>query len=138
MMETLSIPTQVYHTFTVFPGDLNFVGTLFGGKTLAEMDIVAAKLCQKLLRFSPTCKEAVTVSVERVNFEKPGRLGDTIDLQARLSELGKSSISMHVMVEREDAEGLRERICTAKFKFVAVKDGKAHPHGLEGIVQDSY
>ncbi len=122
--------TRAFSTFAVFPADLNYVGTLFGGKTLAEMDIVAAKLAQKILRFSPYCNEAVTVSVQQVDFSKPGMLGDNIDLEANLLALGKSSIDMAVKVEREGQDGSRELICEAKFRFVALQGKKVHPHGL--------
>lgn len=121
---------QAYSTFSVFPADLNYVGTLFGGKLLAEMDIVAAKLAHKILRQSPYCNEAVTVSVANVDFSKPGYLGDNIDLIAGILKLGNSSMDIEVVVERENKEGEKEIICEAQFRFVALQNKKAYPHGL--------
>lgn len=40
---------EAIHSFIVFPEDLNYVGSLFGGKVLAEMDLTAAKAARRLL-----------------------------------------------------------------------------------------
>lgn len=53
------------HSFTVFPQDLNFSGSLFGGKVLAEMDIAAAKLTRRLL-YKRDCDSYLTVSANRL------------------------------------------------------------------------
>ena len=121
------VPEETLHTFTVFPDDLNYAGTLFGGKLLSEMDIAALKAVRRVLYKSP-CDGAVTASVDKVDFEAPGRLGDIIDLKAVVKHLGKSSIVVGVVVTKEDQKGRIERICTAKFTFVALKKHKPHPH----------
>src|SRR5688572_17268075 len=115
------------HTFTVFPEDLNYAGTLFGGKILAEMDLAAANTARKLL-YQTNCDTAVTASISMVNFQKPSYLGDIIEMACNVTRLGRTSIDIHVHVIKESKRGKTETICEADFTFVSIKDGKPHPH----------
>ncbi len=71
------------HSFTVFPEDLNYKGSLFGGKILAEMDIAGIKPIRRML-YMTECDNLVTVRIDRVDFLKPARLGDLIELTATI------------------------------------------------------
>ena len=115
------------HTFTVFPDDLNYGGTLFGGKVLAEMDIAALKAVRRLL-YKTECDEAVTASIDRVDFKKSAHLGDIIDLRAEIIKLGNASIYVKVTATKEDYKGNVSQICDAKFTFVSMKNKKPYPH----------
>ncbi|HLP32659.1 MAG TPA: hotdog domain-containing protein [Bacteroidia bacterium] len=127
-LQVQSGPTlEARHSFLVFPEDLNYTGTLFGGKVLAEMDRAAVKAARKLL-YNSGCDGAVTVSLDKVDFKKPAHLGDSIELYAQITELGRTSIHIYVHVARESESGLIETICDARFVFVSVKDGKPYPH----------
>ena len=121
------IPQKSLHTFTVFPEDLNYAGSLFGGKLLAEMDISAIKSVRRML-YHTDCDAAVTASVEKVNFEKPAYLGVIIDLTAQIISVGKTSIKVKVEVQKEDKAGKISKICEAKFVFVSIKERKPFPH----------
>lgn len=117
------------HSFTVFPNDLNFVGTLFGGKLLAEMDIAAAKLARRLVYNNPDVDGCVTVSSD-AEFIKPAFQGDIIKMVVKLKTIGRSSLGMRIQVEREDLRGYVELIATGNFTFVSIKDKKSMPHGV--------
>lgn len=120
--------SETAHSFMVFPEDLNYAGTLFGGKMLAEMDRAALKASRRLL-YSTACDGAVTVSLDKVDFVSPAHLGDIIELRARIVALGRTSIHILVHVTREDHSGKIETICNANFVFVSMKDGKPFAHG---------
>src|SRR5688572_17647097 len=92
------------HTFTVFPDDLNYAGTLFGGKILAEMDLAAANTARKLL-YNTSCDTAVTASLSLVNFQKPSYLGDIIEMTCNVTRLGRTSIEIHIQVKKECKRG---------------------------------
>jgi acyl-CoA hydrolase len=117
------------HSFTVFPQDLNYADTLFGGKVMAEMDIAGVKVVRRAL-YGTGADGAVTASVDRIDFKKPGFLGDLITMVAEIKTLGKSSIQTKITVTRESQEGFCEEICAANFTFVAMKDKKSYQHGL--------
>lgn len=117
------------HSFTVFPQDLNYADTLFGGKVMAEMDIAGVKVVRRAL-YGTGAEGAVTASVDRIDFKKPAFLGDLITMVAEIKTLGKSSIQIKISVSRESQIGFIEDICAANFTFVAMKDKKSYPHGL--------
>ena len=118
---------EAIHSFIVFPDDLNYAGTLFGGKVLAEMDLTAAKATRRLL-YGTDCDGAVTASLDKVDFKKPAHLGDIIELKASILHLGRTSIKIYVHVSKENQTGEIETICDATFIFVSLKQGVPHPH----------
>jgi acyl-CoA hydrolase len=115
--------------FTVFPEHINSVGTLFGGVLLGKMDIAAATLARKIL-YGTEADGAVTASMDKVDFLLPGHIGDLIVIKTIVKSLGKSSILMQCKVYREDMKGIQEKMCTAMFTFVAMKEEKPFHHGL--------
>ena len=117
------------HSFTVFPQDLNYADTLFGGKVMGEMDIAGVKVVRRAL-YGTGADGAVTACVDRIDFKKPAFLGDLITMIAEIKTLGKSSIQTKISVSRETTMGVIEDICAANFTFVAMKDKKSFPHGL--------
>ena len=117
------------HSFTVFPTDLNYAGSLFGGKVMAEMDIAGVKVVRRAL-YHTGAEGAVTASVDRIDFLKPAFLGDLITMVAEIKAVGKSSIQVRITVTRESTMGETDNICSANFTFVATKNKKAFPHGL--------
>jgi acyl-CoA hydrolase len=117
------------HSFTVFPQDLNYADTLFGGKVMAEMDIAGVKVVRRAL-YGTGAEGSVTASVDRIDFKKPAFLGDLITMIAEIKTLGKSSLQIKISVSRESQQGFIEDICAANFTFVAMKDKRPFPHGL--------
>lgn len=117
------------HSFTVFPQDLNYADTLFGGKVMAEMDIAGVKVVRRAL-YGTGADGAVTASVDRIDFKKPAFLGDLITMTAEIKTLGKSSIQVKISVCSESTMGEVQDICAANFTFVAMKDKKSFHHGL--------
>jgi len=117
------------HSFTVFPQDLNYADTLFGGKVMAEMDVAGVKVVRRAI-YETDCDGAVTASVDKIDFKKPAFLGDLITMKADIKALGRSSIQVKITVTRESQRGDIEEICAANFTFVTMKDKKSHPHDL--------
>jgi acyl-CoA thioesterase YciA len=121
---------QQLFTFTVFPEDLNWAGSLFGGKLLAEMDSAAANCVRRIL-YKTNCDGLVTASLDRVNFKQPAHLGDIIELYSTVIAVGTKSITVTIEVFKEAKSGLRGKICDAQFIFVSLLNGKPAPHNLE-------
>lgn len=118
---------ELTYSFTVFPDDLNWAGTLFGGKLLAEMDLAAANTARRVL-YGSECNGVVTASLDKVDFKKPARLGDIIEIRTWITALGRTSIQVKVNVSKEDKQGQIDAICTADFTMVAVRAENPHPH----------
>ena len=115
--------------FTVFPEDINHVGTLFGGKLLSKMDIAAATLSRKIL-YGTEADGAVTASMDKVDFKSPSYIGDLVTVKSTLKSLGKSAMTIKSYVTKETPKGEISEICTGYFTFVAMKNGKPYVHGV--------
>ena len=116
------------HSFTVFPQDLNYADSLFGGKVMAEMDIAGVKVVRRAL-YGTGADGCVTASVDRIDFKKPAFLGDLITMVAEIKAIGKSSLQVRITVTRESIMGDKKFIAwLKKYKIgsrIEVKDYRA-------------
>jgi len=104
----------------VFPNTTNHYETLFGGTALQLMDEVSF-ICAT--RFSR--KKVVTVSTDKIDFEKAIPEGTIIELVARVSKVGRTSCVVKVDIYKEDMYSTdREVAVSGYFKFVAIDANK--------------
>ncbi|SHI31018.1 acyl-CoA thioesterase [Aquimarina spongiae] len=104
----------------VFPNTTNHYETLFGGTALQLMD-EASFICAT--RFSR--KKVVTISSDKVDFEKPIPGGTIIELIAKVELVGRTSCTVKVDIYKEDMYSFnRELAVTGSFKFVAIGNDK--------------
>ncbi|MCJ8305805.1 MAG: acyl-CoA thioesterase [Nitrosopumilus sp.] len=105
----------------MFPSDANPAGNVFGGEILKHIDMVAGIVAQRHSQ-----SNAVTVSMDSVNFLKPVFVGNVLTLNARINYVHNSSMEIEVKAESEDIiTGIRTVTGTAFVTFVALdKNGK--------------
>lgn len=121
-MEDQSFKTLTI-TMLMTPALANFSGNVHGGQLLKILDEVAyacaARYCGNY---------AVTLSVDKVIFRHPIKVGNLVHFFANVNYTGKSSMEIGIKVVAED---IQERYCihtnTAFFTMVARKDGKSFP-----------
>lgn len=102
----------------MFPSDANPAGNVFGGEILKQIDIVAGIVAHRHCRTN-----AVTASIDRVDFLKPVYVGNALILNARLNCVRKSSMEIEVKVEAEDLiKGTRTLTGTAFVTSVALDE----------------
>lgn len=113
-------PCLVHKTsFVVYPADCNHLGSLFGGKTLAEMDRTAGMTTRRFLYASPVgARDAVTVAVDDVRFHRAGQVKDLVVVTGTVVDACKKAVKVKVDVERETADG-GELLAEGVFTFVA-------------------
>ncbi len=100
----------------MFPSDANPAGNVFGGEILKHIDMVAGIVAQRHSQ-----SNAVTVSMDSVNFLKPVFVGNVIKLNARINYVHKSSMEIEVQVEAEDiVTGIKTITGTAFVTFVSL------------------
>src|SRR5580658_1588937 len=111
-------------TELVFPEDANVLGTLFGGKAVAMMDEVGAIAAMRACR-----KAVVTASIDRLDFKEPIRVGEFVEVVARIVRVGRTSLGVSVELWAEEPASGQRRLSTAgTFIFVAIdEDGKPTP-----------
>jgi len=105
----------------MFPSDANPAGNVFGGEILKHIDMVAGIVAQRHSQ-----SNAVTVSMDSVNFLKPVFVGNVLTLNARINYVHNSSMEIEVKAEAEDiVTGIKTVTGTAFVTFVALdKNGK--------------
>ena len=113
----------------IMPNHTNHHGTLFGGHALGLMDHagwVAATRCAR--------RTMVTVASDRVEFKVPVRAGQLVELVARVTRVGTTSVTVGVDMFAEDvATGDRRLATSGSFVFVAIgDDGKPTPIAKPG------
>ncbi len=108
-------------TVRMFPSEANPAGNVFGGEILRHIDLIAGLVAQRHSRTN-----AVTASIDRVNFLRPVFVGNALILNARLTYVHRSSMEIAITVEAEDLmTGKRTLTNTAYVTSVALgSDGK--------------
>jgi acyl-CoA hydrolase len=108
----------------MFPSDANPAGNVFGGEILKHIDMVAGIVAQRHSQ-----SNAVTVSMDSVNFLKPVFVGNVLSLNARINYVHNSSMEIEVKAEAEDiTTGIRTVTGSAFVTFVSLdKNGKPTP-----------
>jgi acyl-CoA thioesterase YciA len=108
------------------PADTNPDGDIFGGWLLAQADIAGATLAVARAQ-----GRVATVAINAFQFRAPIRVGDLVDLYARVEHTGQTSITVDISAWARRAsrpEATRE-VATGRLVFVAV-DAAGRPRRL--------
>ena len=102
----------------VLPQDTNTLGNVLGGHVMHLMDLAAATSAVRHCR-----RPCVTVSVDKLDFKSPIKLGHFIILKASVNAAFGSSMEIGVRVESEHPlTGERRHTSSAYFTFVALDE----------------
>ncbi|GAB5382422.1 MAG: hypothetical protein Alis3KO_08730 [Aliiglaciecola sp.] len=109
----------------VMPGDLNYAGSLFGGRALEWIDEEAAiyAICQL------ETNVLVTKHIGEISFESPALKGDVVEFGLATKTVGRTSITVTCMVRNK---ATKKTICVADdIVFVKLDPGTREPipHG---------
>lgn len=104
----------------VFPNTTNHYDTLFGGTAMHMMDEVAFITATRFSR-----QRMVTVSSDRIDFNRPIPAGTIVELVGRVSHIGNTSLKVKVEIYIEQMyTEVREKAVTGEFSFVAIDENK--------------
>lgn len=93
--ESIKEAVEVINTELVFPTHTNHYGTIFGGRVLELMDMTGALAAMQFAN-----EDAVTASIEAVDFKKPIKTGDIVELKAKVIYTARTSMVVKVDVFR--------------------------------------
>lgn len=111
--ETVSIMTEL-----VLPAQANLLGNLLGGQLMHLMDICGALTCRRHCG----C-EVATVSVDKIVFKHPIKVGQIITVTSNMVWVGHTSMKVRIEVGMEDMKDNTSTLTnTANFTFVALGD----------------
>ncbi len=101
------------------PADCNANGDIFGGWVMAQVDIAGSILPARYVQ-----GRMATVAVNEFVFKQPVRVGDILSFFARVSRIGRTSITVTVEVyaERYLAQGRYAKVTQATLTYVAIDD----------------
>jgi len=106
---------------TMLPRDTNPVGTIFGGVILSYLDLAGGIEARKHAN-----RVFVTVAMRGVEFIAPVFVGDLVSFYTRTLKLGRTSVTVDVVVEaaRREGSGERVRVMEAEVVYVAVDENR--------------
>lgn len=101
------------------PADCNQNGDIFGGWVMAQVDLAGAVVPARVAG-----GRIATVAVKEFIFKQPVRVGDILSFFAKITRLGRTSITVKVEVyaERFRAQGHYIKVTEAQLTYVAIDD----------------
>jgi acyl-CoA thioesterase YciA len=110
----------VLRTLTM-PKDCNPNGDIFGGWILSQMDIGGGLMAKEVSH-----SRTVTVTIDKMTFVRPVRVGDTICVYAKVMRIGNTSMDIKLEVWAKDLtevfEEQRHLVTDGVFRYVAIDD----------------
>jgi len=99
------------------PADANQHGDIFGGWVMSQVDIAGAVPAARRAR-----GRVATVAVNSFVFKQPVLVGDVVSFYAKLTHIGRTSITVDVQVyaQRNPGEMVCVKVTEASLTYVAV------------------
>ena len=106
------------------PKDCNPNWDIFGGWILSQMDAGGGLLAKEVAR-----SRVVTVTIDKMTFVRPVRVGDTICVYAKVMRVGNTSMDIKLEVWAKDLtdefEAERHIVTEGLFRYVSIdEEGK--------------
>ena len=116
----------------MMPQHANVMGNVFGGVILSLVDRVAAVAAIRHAR-----RPCVTVSVDKVNFKEPIRVGELVTAMARVNFTGRTSMEVGVKIIAENLlTGERRHTNSCYLTYVALDD-RGQPMEVPPVVPET-
>lgn len=125
-------PVTLSMTVLMTPDMSNFSGNVHGGALLRLLDQVAYACGSQY-----ASSYVVTLSVDRVLFRGPIRVGELVTFTASVNYTGRTSMEVGIRVDaKEIITGTSRHVNSCYFTMVAVDDA-GHPHPIPPLVPDT-
>ena len=101
------------------PADTNPSGDIFGGWLMSQVDIAGSIIARRRAQ-----GRIVTVAVDSFQFRNPVFVGDVISCYAKITRIGKTSLTINVraFAERQGKSHNTHLVTEADLTYVAVDD----------------
>ncbi len=124
--------TRITMSHVMLPQDTNPAGNVHGGSVMKFIDNAAASVAIRHTRGN-----AVTASVDRLDFHNPVFLGNLLTLKASLNMVGRTSMEVGVRVEAENPySGDVTHTASAYLTLVAL-DENGKPRDVPGLILET-
>lgn len=119
-------------TELMMPHHANVMGNVFGGHLLALVDRVAAVAAIRHSR-----RPCVTVSVDKVDFREPIRVGELVTAFARVNFAGRTSMEIGVKVIAENVMTGEKRHTNSCYLTYVALDDRGEPTPVPPVVPET-
>ena len=116
----------------MMPQHANIMGNVFGGVLLSLVDRAAAVAAIRHAR-----RPCVTVSVDKVNFREPIRVGELVTALARVNFTGRSSMEIGVKVIAENVLTGEQRHTNSCYLTYVALDDHGQPTQVPAVVPET-
>lgn len=113
----------------MMPQHANMAGTVYGGTILSIADSVAYVCAAR--HAGPNC---VTVSVDRVEFKDPIRIGELVTFLASVNYVGRTSMEVGIKIMAEDLRTGRKRHTNSCYFTMVCLDDKRRPKPVARVI----
>ena len=117
---------QLVMRVSPMPADANGNGDIFGGWIMAQVDLAGAVIPARIAK-----GRIATVAVNQFVFKQPVSMGDLLSFYAKVTRVGKTSVTVNVEVyaERNPADLHVVKVTEANLTYVAI-DRNGRPRDL--------
>ena len=117
---------QLVMRVSPMPADANGNGDIFGGWIMSQVDLAGAVIPARIAK-----GRIATVAVNQFIFKQPVSMGDLLSFYAKVTRIGKTSVTVNVEVyaERNPAELHVVKVTEANLTYVAI-DSNGRPRQL--------
>ena len=116
----------------MMPHMANNMGNVFGGVILSLADHVAAVSAMRHSRH-----QCVTVSVDKVDFREPIKVGELVTAMSRVNFAGRSSMEIGVKIMSEVITTGEKRHTNSCYLTYVALDDKGHPTEVPPIAPET-
>ena len=117
---------QLVMRVSPMPADANGNGDIFGGWIMAQVDLAGSVIPARIAK-----GRIATVAVNQFVFKQPVSMGDLLSFYAKVTRVGKTSVTVNVEVyaERNPADLHVVKVTEANLTYVAI-DRNGRPREL--------
>lgn len=124
--------SSVTISHSLMPEDANVAGNVHGGVLMKHIDNAAGMVATRHAR-----SNAVTASIDRLDFHNPAFIGNLLTLKGSLNLVGRTSMEIGVRAEAEDVlTGQVRHIASAYLTHVAL-DEDGRPREVPPLILES-
>jgi len=112
--------------------DSNALGKVHGGVIMREVDSAAGTAAAR-----HSGKVCVTAAIDGLSFHEPVNVGDILIVQARVNDVGRTSMEVGVRVEAEPWRGGERRHTTSAYLVMVALDDDGKPTSILPLVPET-
>jgi acyl-CoA hydrolase len=112
--------------------DSNALGKVHGGVIMREVDSAAGTAAAR-----HSGKVCVTAAIDGLSFHEPVNVGDILIVQARVNDVGRTSMEVGVRVEAEPWRGGERRHTTSAYLVMVALDDDGNPTPILPLVPET-